>query len=134
MHIHPELVTLMAAELIFLLVRSPDILILVKSARQRSNDEQHRIERGLARGIVVEALIFAPASAFLLILLAPFLLPDRLINISVSASYAALGVISYGFPFATIRRVVTLVALNTLSEFARLAPPPMVRRLVNGHD
>jgi hypothetical protein len=40
----------------------------------------------------------------------------------VKAVYAAIGVVSYGFPYATIRRLITRVALNTLREFLELIP------------
>jgi len=56
-----NLITLLSAELIFLLVRSSDIMIVLKSTRQRSEDEQYRIERGLVRSIVIEALAFVPS-------------------------------------------------------------------------
>ena len=38
------------------------------------------------------------------------------------AIYAALGVASYGFPFASIRSAMTRVALRTLQEFASIIP------------
>jgi hypothetical protein len=116
---YPELVTLVAAELIFLLVRSADIIVLVKSSQQRNKEEQGKVDRGLVRSIAAEALVFVPSSAFLLILLAPLLLPDRLTGVQSTSVYAAVGVASYGFPFATLRRIVTLIALNTLNEFVK---------------
>ena len=40
---------------------------------------------------------------------------------SAPVSFAAwLGVYSYGFPFVTVRRLVTRIALNTLKEFASI--------------
>jgi hypothetical protein len=117
-------VTFVSAELIFMLSRSADILIAVKSQRQRTPEERGRIGRGLIRSIVVEALVFVPASATLLYLSAP-LLAARLLETADSATRVAthtvMGVVSYGFPFVVLKRAVTRIALNTLREFAVVA-------------
>ena len=41
----------------------------------------------------------------------------------MSPYYAVLGIASYGFPFATVKAVVTRTALLALKEFASLLPP-----------
>jgi hypothetical protein len=121
----PHLVTIISAEIIFLLVRSSDILIMLKSLKQRTPSEQLRIDRGLTRSVVIEGIIFVPASAVLLIFLAPLLIPTHLNNTTtpVAATDALIGVVSYGFPFASVRRIMTVIALNTLREFANILPP-----------
>jgi len=116
------LLTVLAAELTLLLVRSGDIVIMVKSAKQRTADEQHRIDRGLRRSFIIELILLVPASATLLILLSPLLLPSPLSDLKPSALATAIGVISYGFPLAAVRQVIIRVALNTLKEFVSLTP------------
>jgi len=41
---------------------------------------------------------------------------------SKPAWYTLTGVISYGFPFAAIRKAITEMALATLKEYAAIAP------------
>lgn len=115
----------LAAELIFLITRSADILITLKGTRQRTRSEQTRIDRGLVRSIVLEALVFVPASAFLVSLLKPLLVSPSYLAPMTSAQRAgvhtAVGIASYGFPFAAVRRFVSHVALTTLREFSTIA-------------
>ena len=114
------LATLASAEMIFLLTRSADITLLLKSRRQRTIQEKLRIDRGLGRSLVIETLLFVPASAALLLLLSPLIFrAASWLTPSVSSS-ALIRVVSYGFPFATLKRVVTTVAMNTLKEFASI--------------
>jgi hypothetical protein len=125
---YPALTTFTCAELVFLLVRARDIQTALKRADQRTQLEQNQIKRGLIRGILIEAVVFVPASAVLATLvLQPLLAPMFTTSLTVSAEklvafHSTLGVVSYGFPFATLRAVVTRAALNTLKEFAELAP------------
>jgi hypothetical protein len=42
--------------------------------------------------------------------------------------YALLGLISYGFPFAALRRFITRMALRTLREFASIVPEEISKR------
>ena len=115
--------TFVAAELVFVLARSRDILVVFRKEQQRTKEEQRQADRGLVRGLLLEAVVFVPASACLLILIAPSLVPVRwLEGGKVQAFYSILGVVSYGFPFATFKRVITRLALKTLLEFASLTP------------
>lgn len=121
----PQVWIIVSAELLFVLVRFRDIQTLFKRSTQRSTKEQYQIEHGLGRGVVLECLVFVPVSAVLLLLVAPLALPENLLSPGeprASAMYAALGIASYGFPFAIIRRIVTRIALNTLKEFAEIVP------------
>ncbi len=118
---NPLFLTLVAAELIFILVRSESLYILVKSKEQLTDKEQHRIERGLFRCILLEAFAFVPVSACLLFMISPLMIPPRWFDgNSTNAVYSAMGVISYGFPFIAVKKIITRVALTTLSEFASL--------------
>jgi hypothetical protein len=121
---HPQLYTILSAELLLLLTRSTDLLVLCKQSRQRTRLEQQQVDRGLWRGLVLEALLFVPASCILLLLLAPLVLSKTIIAATAvpSATYAAVGVASYGFPFMTIKRIITRVAATTLREFVALVP------------
>ena len=51
-------ITILSAELIFILARSADILIALKSEEQRTSVERQRMKRGLLRSIVFEGLLF----------------------------------------------------------------------------
>ena len=116
--------TFISAELVLLLTRSRDIMALTKSRRQRTHLEQHEINRGLARAILLEALLFVPASCLLLVLISPLVLPSSFFANpqNAVASSSLLGIASYGFPFATVKRLITRLALATLREFADLLP------------
>jgi len=115
--------TFVAAELVFILARSRDIVVVIKSKQQRTNEEQHQVGRGLLRSLFLEAFIFVPASALLLCLIVPSLVPNHWFEGNrIQAFYSILGVVSYGFPFATFKRMITRLALKTLIEFASLAP------------
>lgn len=116
-------VTYASAILLFLIVRSTDLIVLAKTDAQRTKDERFRVSRGLARSLFLELLIFVPASATLLLLLVPFLLPALPLSAQRAfASHAVIGLVSYGFPFSAVRQLLTRVALNTLKEFATLQP------------
>jgi hypothetical protein len=121
---HPSLVTLAASELFLIIVRSGDISILSKKESQRTPDERVKASGGLIRSLALEFLLFVPASAALILLVLPLVKSrfDSMFSTSdgVIGFYALLGLVSYGFPFALIRRAVTAIALNTLKEFANL--------------
>jgi hypothetical protein len=121
---HPTLITLIASELFLVIVRSGDISVLAKTDSQRTADERAKVSGGLLRSLVLEFFVFVPASAGLVLLLLP-LVKTRLEGLfsspnGVAGFYALLGLVSYGFPFALIRRAVTRIALVTLKEFADL--------------
>jgi len=87
--------------------------------------EQKQRQRGLGRSVLLEALLFVPTSVLLVLLtVAPFLVIGFTGTISAVGElpfYGLLGLASYGFPFAAVRRLVTKAALNTLREFAAIA-------------
>ncbi len=124
-NISPHVWTFLSAELILVLVRSADIKILFKKRSQQSTPERKQVDQGLFRSVLLEVFIFVPVSAWLaLLVVQPLFSIERLgLNISEQSYCALLGVASYGFPFATIRRVVQRIALNTLKEFGTLGQP-----------
>lgn len=84
------------------------------------------VERGLCRSIALESVFFLPASVLLvLVVIRPLLLVSPVGFIFRSEAFRSsasgfLGVISYQFPFATVRRVITQMALHTLQKFASI--------------
>jgi hypothetical protein len=119
---YPFIVSFLCAELFFLITRSSDIIIVCKRETQRNQQEKSSVRKCLIRSLLLEALVFVPASVALMLITVFPLISDRLplIGEKEVAWYGVIGVIAYGFPFATIRRVVTKMALNTLKEFALL--------------
>jgi hypothetical protein len=115
-----EALTFLAAELLFLIVRSRDLTILFKRADQRTAAENALVTRGLGRSLCLEMVLFVPASAFLMVLIAPVVIEGRWPASSLPGTslYALLGVASYGFPFAAIKTVITRVAIQMLKEYA----------------
>ena len=124
----PWLVLFSSAELIFLLMRKRDIEILLKTKSQRESKEQYQVERGLLRSVFLEGILFAPASAALMLPFAPLVftwleswlatLPQGSIIV-----YAGMGMVSYQFPFAALQKLITQRALKALNKFSGLAPP-----------
>jgi hypothetical protein len=120
------LIALLSAELYLCLARSRELTILAKVPSQRTQGEQREVDRGLRRSVLLEALLLVPASVLLMLLLVvPFAMESAWIKQCSegirSSSYAAFGLVSFGFPFTAVRRAVTRVALRTLTEFASIA-------------
>jgi hypothetical protein len=126
-----QLASVMAlcAELFLIVVRSAQIQVIVKPEKQRTATEQTQIKRGMARSVLLEAIVFVPASvALVFITVRPLLLLSETIRIRTVtdpnlslAFYGSLGLVSYGFPFGVLQKLITRVALNTLKEFASIA-------------
>lgn len=121
--IPPQIATFIAAELLFLIMRSRDITVVCKSETQREVREQQQVDRGLLRSLVLELFVFVPASAGLVVMIAPIMFASFLKESGYLFSvYTFLGIVSYGFPFGLVKRVVTRIALKTLREFAAIVP------------
>ena len=73
----PQALTFLSAEILFVLVRSADLFVAIKSQAQRTKKEQHQIDRGLRRSLLFEALLLVPSSAVLVLLIAPLALPGQ---------------------------------------------------------
>jgi len=69
--------------------------------------------------------VFVPVSVTLVLFASPLLMrsiPAKLkLETDGMSMNALLGVLSYGFPFAFLRNLMTRIALKTLQEFASLA-------------
>ncbi len=119
-----EIVTFVSAELIFVLSRSSEIQIAAKGDKQRTSGERERIKHGLARSLLLEAVVFVPASAVLLLLVSPLLVTESasVLTRNIHLRHALIGILSYGFPFVFLKRVLTRIALSTLREFVKLTP------------
>jgi hypothetical protein len=126
-------IMVLCAEFLLILSRSKNLQTIAKAEQQRTAPEHKQVEQGLARCLLLEALVFVPASVLLVfITIRPLLLLSEAIRIrAVSepslafAFYGCLGLSSYGFPFATVRTVVSRAALITLKEFAAIAHSPI---------
>jgi hypothetical protein len=107
-----EAITFIAAELLLLLTRTDAITCLLKKESQRTAAERERVANGLGRGLAAEAILFVPASAWLVLLAIEPNLPAAWLN--GPGVHALLGVISYGFPFAAVKQIVTVAAVRSL--------------------
>lgn len=117
--LNPYYILFLAAELTFILVNSDDIKLACKSKTQRTDAEQTRVDQGLSRSLLLDFLVFVPVSAFMVLLLSLALIeysgiPDS----KILATYVILGIVSYGFPLASIRLLMVNVVLRTLHNFA----------------
>src|ERR1041385_1060194 len=119
------LFSILSAELLMIILRARDITVLLKTKQQRTAKEQREVNQGLLRSIALEIFLFIPASVVLFTWICrPFALKVERIKILVSTPGHAfdglLGIISYVFPFAVVRRIVSETALRTLRNFAQI--------------
>lgn len=117
------LASFICAELFFLVTRSSKIILVIKNKSQRTPEENTEVQNGLKRSLFLEALLFIPASVTLFLLTVFPLISDSLlkVNDNKEAWYGLVGIIAYGFPFLTVRQIVSKVALKALQEFADIA-------------
>ena len=124
-NLHPRAMIYVGAILLCILVRSQDITIVLKRKSQRTPNEQKKVDRGLGRSILLELLIYVPVSGTLVLLgVAPILTGPFSDQNSLQKGVTfntLLGIASYGFPFASLRAIITKFALLTLSKYALLA-------------
>jgi NADH:ubiquinone oxidoreductase subunit 5 (subunit L)/multisubunit Na+/H+ antiporter MnhA subunit len=113
-------VTLLCAELFMVLVRTNEIHIVFRSKKQRTDEEQKQIARGLRKSLSLEILLFVPASVLLgLIILLPLLWGRFGLTTDGSHQiwfYGLLGIASYNFPYAAIR----LLSQNRIEHVERV--------------
>jgi hypothetical protein len=138
----PELFAFISAELLLVLTRSRELTLLLKADAQRTEFEKAQVAGGLLRALLIEAFVFVPVSVGLMNLcIAPFIPWARIGREPPGrADFALLGLISYGFPFATVRQIVTRMAIKTILEAAELlggqqpaAPAPIPVEVENEH-
>lgn len=124
----PELVTLVVAELFFIVAKSQDIKVIIKRKIQRTHNEQLMIMRGLRRDVFLDLLLFVPFSAILLLLITPLFIGNILANIKLSqywyAFYSLLGLICYGFPFSAVVKLVRQIAIRNFNKYPNISIPP----------
>lgn len=124
---------LISAECAFVVLNYSQLQIVFKSVAQRTDAERERMARGLLRGLVVEAVLFVPASATLLFLLVP-ILPWVAVSWADTtprniSRLAALGMVSYPLPLVAIRRMVVRMALKSLRAFIAIESRTMQHEL-----
>jgi hypothetical protein len=134
---HPWVMVYLSAVLSCILVRNQDITIALKREGQRTSEEQKRVKRGLGRSILLELLLFVPVSVTLVLFaVAPILEWALASNFSPLRNKITLntllGIASYGFPFATLRAIITKIALQTLSKYALLTHKSIENSLLEG--
>lgn len=125
--IYPSLATLASAEFLAILARSKDLQVLAMRRSQRSTHEQARVNRGLARAVLLELMGFVPVSVALsLLTLRPLMFANFQTWLAstdgIVALHALLGVASYGFPYASLRAAIVKIAVETV-ERQKLAVP-----------
>lgn len=81
------------------------------------------MKHGLRRALVLEAIVFVPASVGLFLLTVFPAIEGALLELKADLLfwYSIGGLISYGFPFAAVRQIITRIALRTLRDFASIA-------------
>jgi hypothetical protein len=120
------LISLVCAWLFSFLMSSREITVLIKKDSQLSISERKEKGRGLLRCIVLQTILFVPASVFLMLLIvrpvlvmSPVAFAFKTTPASISTA-GLLGILSYQFPFAAMKRIVTHFALRTLQKFASI--------------
>jgi len=106
-----NIVTVVSAWLFFVLMNAMDFKTLIKREEQRTQTERQAVQEGLPRLVLLEMLLFVPASAALLLLVMPVFTHNvSALDVLAKGSarervalYALMGIISYGFPFAAVR-------------------------------
>jgi hypothetical protein len=113
--------SLAAAELLLILMRTREIIIISKAPHQRTSEEQFQVERGLKRQVALEILLFVPVSVFFMSLFMRNVLAElaafKVLHTAHPVSFdAMIGSISYGFPFAGIRQWIVGMAIRGLED------------------
>jgi hypothetical protein len=109
----PKAITLVAAELMALLTRSTDVTILFKSSSERGDAENERVRRGLRKELLLDFILYVPASVALILLTIRLMLPVDFM--AKAYSHAVLGTIAYAFPYAVFKNVVLKLVFRSLS-------------------
>jgi hypothetical protein len=108
---------LVCAEGLHVLASAQKVSILIKRRDQRTEGETKRVQYGLFREFALELLVLVPISVALgFLILRPALQHvSWLQNINVDA---LVGFISYGFPYAALKRKILDGAVRFLKEEA----------------
>jgi hypothetical protein len=113
-----ELWVFLSAWLYFIVSKSAEIRDVLRST-ERLTDQQRELRRRLS----LEFFLFVPASASLLLIIAePTALSIPWSKVALTspsvqkAFYAGIGIVSYGFPFASVRRMIQGMALDAVRQ------------------
>ena len=117
---YPFLLSLLVSEGVLLLAKNKDLKILFKNHEQRTAQEKKYIKQGLKKSLIVDILLI-PISLFILYFLVFIPLREKIYGISqnVLFSHSVLGLIAYGFPFATVKKLVQEITLSTLKKLCQ---------------
>jgi hypothetical protein len=111
------LFSLLAAEAWLILAKSKSLTILFKFPHQRTAGVKKLIECGLLMEVMTAAIIFVPVSVFLAVnILRPFI--SRAIPVEASLLDSIVGLVSYGFPYAAIKKWAIHATVKFLREAA----------------
>jgi hypothetical protein len=103
---NPMAIAVLSAELLFLISRKTEILILIKKNSQRTEEEKAKYGQGLYRILFAESMIVVPAS-LVLFRLCVFPIVCRFMFLTVNNIefvYSTMGVVSYGFQFVSMTK------------------------------
>jgi hypothetical protein len=130
---HHFLISLVCAECLLILTSSNKLTTILKSPAQRSAGEKKQIAGGLRREFFGEFVIFVPVSVFLAsVVLRPLM--GSLSAIPQLAQDGLLGVVSYGFPYKTIKAWVVRACIRFLKEAISVADKQVVQDSVEVND
>ena len=119
---YPIILAFITAALFYLITNSADIKVILKKNDQRTESEKNRIKRGLFKEKLFDMILFVPISVALFFMIVFPLINKTLESLitDTNTRYSMMGIIAYGFPFATVKRIISKIALNALKEFANI--------------
>jgi hypothetical protein len=113
-------VALLCAEGLLILASTKSITICIKRPGQRTPAESKLVARGLVRELLCEVLIFVPVSVVLAsIVVRPIL--AKIPALSDANVDGMVGMISYGFPYRTLKMWALRACAKFLKEAAVVA-------------
>ncbi len=119
---YPIILAFITAALFYIITNSADIKVILKKNVQRKDSEKNRIKRGLFKEKLFDMILFVPISVALFFMIVYPLINKTLESLiaDTNARYSMMGIIAYGFPFSTVKRIISKIALNALKEFANI--------------
>jgi len=113
-------VSWLCAEGLLVLASVKTINVALKRGDQRTPAERKRVEHGLFREFAGEVLLFVPISVMVATLvLRPMI--ARISSLPVESIDGLVGVVSYGFPYRTVKSWVLHACLRFLKEAVQVA-------------
>lgn len=119
---YPIILAFISAAFFYLITNSADIKVILKKNNQRSDSEKNQIKRGLFKEKLFDMILFVPISVALFFMTLYPLINKTLESLitDTNARYSMMGIIAYGFPFTTVKRIISKIALNSLKEFSSI--------------